>query len=170
MLWSAAVLAAACELQSAPVWPECCLHVSEELKKFQCSGCLRGAARRLQWTCGAHLNNKMSGRLWSTYPVFVGLTLRALQLQTLHACIDLQRVSHPTAESPACCAALFVAALVAFPMPELFPRHYWVFHSLWHAFLGAGNVSSCSKGHCHKFAAHSVCRRQGGLPRACHDC
>ncbi|CAL8465576.1 g5112 [Coccomyxa elongata] len=35
-------------------------------------------------------------------------------------------------------AALFVAALVAFPMPELFPRHYWLFHSLWHAFLGAG--------------------------------
>ncbi|BDA49895.1 hypothetical protein COCOBI_15-0230 [Coccomyxa sp. Obi] len=35
-------------------------------------------------------------------------------------------------------AGLFVAAFVAFPMPELFPRHYWLFHSLWHAFLGAG--------------------------------
>lgn len=35
-------------------------------------------------------------------------------------------------------AALFVAAFLSFPMPELFPRHYWLFHSLWHAFLGAG--------------------------------
>lgn len=38
------------------------------------------------------------------------------------------------------CAALFVAAFTSFPIPELLPRHYWLFHSLWHAFLGAGNV------------------------------
>lgn len=27
---------------------------------------------------------------------------------------------------------------VAFPMPEIFPNHYWLFHSLWHVFLAAG--------------------------------
>lgn len=27
---------------------------------------------------------------------------------------------------------------IAFPMPELFPRQYWLFHSLWHCFLAAG--------------------------------
>ena len=27
---------------------------------------------------------------------------------------------------------------VAFPMPEVFPRHYWLFHSIWHCCLAAG--------------------------------
>lgn len=27
---------------------------------------------------------------------------------------------------------------VAFPMPEVFPRHYWLFHSIWHVCLAAG--------------------------------
>ena len=26
----------------------------------------------------------------------------------------------------------------AFPMPAVFPSHYWVFHSFWHLFLAAG--------------------------------
>ena len=27
---------------------------------------------------------------------------------------------------------------IAFPMPEIFPRYYWLFHSLWHVLLAAG--------------------------------
>ncbi|KAL0019556.1 hypothetical protein WJX79_000427 [Trebouxia sp. C0005] len=33
---------------------------------------------------------------------------------------------------------LFVMGFVAFPMPEIFPKHYWLFHSLWHVLLAAG--------------------------------
>ncbi|KAL0045052.1 hypothetical protein WJX82_006549 [Trebouxia sp. C0006] len=33
---------------------------------------------------------------------------------------------------------LFVLGFVAFPMPEIFPKHYWLFHSLWHVLLAAG--------------------------------
>jgi len=35
-------------------------------------------------------------------------------------------------------AGLFVLGFVAFPMPEIFPKHYWLFHSLWHVLLAAG--------------------------------
>lgn len=35
-------------------------------------------------------------------------------------------------------AGLFVMGFVAFPMPEIFPKHYWLFHSLWHVLLAAG--------------------------------
>lgn len=35
-------------------------------------------------------------------------------------------------------AGLFVLGFIAFPMPEIFPKHYWLFHSLWHVLLAAG--------------------------------
>lgn len=35
-------------------------------------------------------------------------------------------------------AGLFVLGFVAFPMPEIFPKLYWLFHSLWHVLLAAG--------------------------------
>ena len=35
-------------------------------------------------------------------------------------------------------AACFVAAFVAFPMPDKFPNHYWLFHSVGHTLLAAG--------------------------------
>ena len=31
-----------------------------------------------------------------------------------------------------------MAAFVAFPMPSVLPRHYWMFHSIWHVLLAAG--------------------------------
>lgn len=31
--------------------------------------------------------------------------------------------------------ACFVAGFAVFPLPELFPNHYWFFHSLWHVFM-----------------------------------
>ncbi|PRW44398.1 derlin-3 isoform X1 [Chlorella sorokiniana] len=31
--------------------------------------------------------------------------------------------------------ACFAAGFAVFPLPELFPSHYWFFHSLWHVFL-----------------------------------
>ena len=42
------------------------------------------------------------------------------------------------ADVSACAAGCLITALVAFPMPERFPRHYWLFHSLWHVFLSVG--------------------------------
>lgn len=33
---------------------------------------------------------------------------------------------------------LLVLGFIAFPMPEIFPKHYWLFHSLWHVLLAAG--------------------------------
>lgn len=35
-------------------------------------------------------------------------------------------------------AGYVVAAFVAFPMPSVLPRHYWMFHSIWHVLLAAG--------------------------------
>lgn len=36
--------------------------------------------------------------------------------------------------------ACFVLAFIAFPMPELFPRQYWLFHSIWHCLMAEGYV------------------------------
>lgn len=33
-----------------------------------------------------------------------------------------------------------VLGLTCFPLPELFPQLYWLFHSLWHLFMAAGMV------------------------------
>lgn len=32
----------------------------------------------------------------------------------------------------------FFLAFVVFPLPEIFPRLYWLSHSLWHCLIGAG--------------------------------
>ena len=37
-----------------------------------------------------------------------------------------------------CSAGFLTVGFVAFPMPEVFPRHYWLFHSIWHVCLAAG--------------------------------
>jgi hypothetical protein len=34
--------------------------------------------------------------------------------------------------------ACFAAGFGVFPLPELLPRHYWLFHSLWHMFMADG--------------------------------
>lgn len=31
-----------------------------------------------------------------------------------------------------------VLGLTCFPLPELVPQLYWLFHSLWHVFMAAG--------------------------------
>lgn len=36
--------------------------------------------------------------------------------------------------SPVC----FALGLMCFPLPELVPEMYWLFHSLWHIFMAAG--------------------------------
>ena len=32
----------------------------------------------------------------------------------------------------------FALGLTSFPLPELVPEMYWLFHSLWHIFMSAG--------------------------------
>lgn len=34
--------------------------------------------------------------------------------------------------------ACFALGFAFFPLPELLPRHYWLFHTLWHIFLARG--------------------------------
>lgn len=40
-------------------------------------------------------------------------------------------------------AAWFALGFFFFPLPELLPRHYWLFHSLWHCCLAAGHYQLC---------------------------
>ena len=48
---------------------------------------------------------------------------------------------------------------VAFPMPELFPRHYWLFHSLWHVLLAAGYYQLYALIEAESLAAYKEARR-----------
>lgn len=49
---------------------------------------------------------------------------------------------------------------IAFPMPELFPRHYWLFHSLWHVLLAAGYYQLYALIEAESLAAYKEARRQ----------
>ena len=48
---------------------------------------------------------------------------------------------------------------IAFPMPELFPRHYWLFHSLWHVLLAAGYYQLYALIEAESLAAYKEARR-----------
>ena len=48
---------------------------------------------------------------------------------------------------------------IAFPMPELFPRHYWLFHSLWHVLLAAGYYQLYALLEADSLAAYKEARR-----------
>ena len=49
---------------------------------------------------------------------------------------------------------------ISFPMPEFFPKHYWLFHSLWHVCLAAGYYELYSLIECENSS-----RRQNSLRR-----
>ena len=63
------------------------------------------------------------------------------QLCELHkhslCCMSIKAVLF-LAQTSICSAGLHIMGFVAFPMPEIFPRHYWLFHSIWHVCLAAG--------------------------------
>ena len=44
-------------------------------------------------------------------------------------------------------------------MPELFPRHYWLFHSLWHVLLAAGYYELYALIEAESLAAYKEARR-----------
>ncbi|KAL3151016.1 hypothetical protein ABBQ38_012887 [Trebouxia sp. C0009 RCD-2024] len=54
---------------------------------------------------------------------------------------------------------LFMLGFIAFPMPELFPRHYWLFHSLWHVLLAAGYYQLYALIEAESLAAYKEARR-----------
>lgn len=54
----------------------------------------------------------------------------------------------------------FTLGFIAFPMPELFPRHYWLFHSLWHVLLAAGYYQLYALIEAESLAAYKEARRQ----------
>lgn len=56
-------------------------------------------------------------------------------------------------------AGLFMLGFIAFPMPELFPRHYWLFHSLWHVLLAAGYYQLYALIEAESLAAYKEARR-----------
>ena len=56
-------------------------------------------------------------------------------------------------------AGLFMLGFIAFPMPELFPRHYWLFHSLWHVLLAAGYYQLYALIETESLAAYKEARR-----------
>ena len=57
-------------------------------------------------------------------------------------------------------AGLFMLGFIAFPMPELFPRYYWLFHSLWHVLLAAGYYQLYALIEAESLAAYKEARRQ----------
>lgn len=57
-------------------------------------------------------------------------------------------------------AGFFTLGFIAFPMPELFPRHYWLFHSLWHVLLAAGYYQLYALIEAESLAAYKEARRQ----------
>lgn len=56
-------------------------------------------------------------------------------------------------------AGLFMLGFIAFPMPEVFPRHYWLFHSLWHVLLAAGYYQLYALIEAESLAAYKEARR-----------
>ena len=84
---------------------------------------------------------------YSTPPLTLGAASKVLALVMLSALATKFAVEGAATLPPLCrrrakrTLAFFFLGFFFFPIPEVYPQLYWLFHSLWHVFLAAAYYS-----------------------------